>query len=94
MLGAMSRNVEVIEELEDWEVLCSFLPEGWEQKAWEHGALRRARGVADAQALLCILLIHIGLGCSLAETSVRARRMGLGQLNAAAVYKRLRSAEE
>ena len=94
MIGAMSRTAEVIEELEDWEVLCSFLPEGWEQKAGEHGALRRARGVADAQALLRILLIHIAAGCSLAETSVRARRMGLGQLNAAAVYKRLRSAEE
>jgi Transposase DDE domain len=90
----MSRNAEVIEELEDWEVLCSFLPEGWEQKAREHGALSRARGVAGAPALLRILLIHIATGCSLAETSVRAGQIGLGRLNASAVYKRLRSAEE
>ncbi len=85
----------VVEELEDWEVLCSFLPAGWEAKARECGALRRARGVGDARrALLGILLMPVGTGCSLAETSVRARQMGLGPLNAAAVYKRLRGAEE
>ncbi len=90
----MSQTTAVIEELDDWEVLCSFLPEGWEGKARESGALVRARGVADAPALLRTLLIHIATGCSLAETSVRARQMGLARLNAAAVYKRLRSAEE
>ena len=90
----MSQTAEVVGELEDWEVLCSFLPEGWEGKARECGALVRARGVADAGALLRTLLIHIATGCSLAETSVRARQMGLGQMNAAAVYKRLRSAEQ
>jgi len=90
----MSQTAAVFEELDDWEVLCSFLPEGWEGKAREYGALVRARGVADAPALLRTLLIHLATGCSLAETSVRARQMGLGQLNAAAVYKRLRSAEE
>lgn len=90
----MSEATGVREELEDWEVLCSFLPTGWEERARESGALTRARGVADARALLRVLLIHIATGCSLAETSVRARRMGLGELNATAVYKRLRSAEE
>jgi len=90
----MSQTVAVFEELDDWEVLCSFLPAGWEGKARESGALTRARGVADATALLRTLLIHIATGCLLAETSVRARQMGLARLNAAAVYKRLRSAEE
>ena len=90
----MSQTLAVFEELDDWEVLCSFLPEGWEGKARESGALTRARGVEDAPALLRTLLIHIATGCSLAETSVRARQMGLARLNAAAVYKRLRSAEE
>jgi len=90
----MSRPTAVIEELDDWEVLSSFLPQGWEGRAREYGALVRARGVADAPALLRTLLIHIATGCSLAETAVRARQMGLARLNAAAVYKRLRSAEE
>jgi Transposase DDE domain len=89
----MKQLTASVEELDDWEVLRSFLPEGWEQKAWECGALTRARGIADADALLRVLLIHIANGCSLAETSVRAQQMGLGELNASAVYKRLRAAE-
>lgn len=90
----MKQSAVVGKELEDWEILCSFLPPGWEQKARECGALTRARGVAGANSLLRLLLIHIAAGCSLAETSVRARQMGLGELNPSAVYKRLRAAEE
>ena len=90
---AMERS-SVLRELDDWEVICSFLPAGWEEKARSCGALTRARGVSAPAALLRLLLIHIANGCSLAETSVRARQMGLGQLNASAVYKRLRCAEE
>jgi hypothetical protein len=90
----MKRAARIFEELDDWEVLCTFLPKGWEQKARELGALKRARGIADAQALLRVLLIHIAGGCSLAETAVRAEHLGLGQMNGSAVYKRLRSAEE
>ena len=52
----MSQTTAVIEELDDWEVLCSFLPEGWKGKARESGALTRARGVADAPALLRTLI--------------------------------------
>jgi hypothetical protein len=80
--------------LDDWDILSAFLPEGWQQKARECGALTRARGVAGPEALLRILLIHIANGCSLAETSVRAGQLGLGNLNQSAVYRRLRSAEE
>jgi hypothetical protein len=90
----MNQPSSVLAELDDWIILSSFLPEGWRQKARECGALTRARGIADADALLRILLIHIANGCSLAETSVRAEQLGLGQLNQSAVYKRLRSAEE
>jgi Transposase DDE domain len=90
----MKQATASVEELEDWEVLRSFLLEGWEQQARECGALTRARGLADADALLRVLLIHIANGCSLAETSVRAQQMGLGELNPSAVYKRLRAAED
>lgn len=85
---------EISQELDDWDVVCRFLPEGWEQQARELGAIKRARGVADAQALLRILLIHVAGGCSLAETAARARHRGLGRLNGSAVYKRLRGAEQ
>jgi hypothetical protein len=90
----MKQPLAVLEELDDWDVLCSFLPEGWEDKARECGALTRARGIGGADALLRVLLIHIANGCSLAETSVRAEQMGLGKLNPSAVFKRLRAAEE
>jgi hypothetical protein len=90
----MKQPSAMLEELDDWEVLCSFLPQGWEDKARECGALTRARGIGGAGALLRVLLIHIANGCSLAETSVRAEQMGLGKLNQSAVFKRLRAAEE
>ena len=90
----MTERSSVVAEWDDWSILSSFLPKGWQQKARECGALRRARGIAGPDALLRILLIHIANGCSLAETSVRAEQLGLGRLNPSAVYKRLRSAEE
>jgi len=89
----MVASQTVLEELDDWEVLCRFLPAGWEHQARESGALRRARGISGPKDLLRVLLIHLANGCSLAETSVRARQLGLGQLNPVAVFKRLRSAE-
>ena len=89
----MSPSQGSLKELDDWEVLCSFLPDGWEEKARESGAFTRARGIAGPAALLRLLLIHLGAGCSLAETSVRAGQLGLGRLNASAVYKRLRASE-
>lgn len=79
---------------EEWDVLRQFLPAGWEQAARDTGALRRARGVAGAESLLRILLIHLSAGCSLAETAVRAREAGLGQVSAVALYRRLQAAEE
>ena len=84
----------VFAELDDWGILSSFLPEGWQQKAYECGALQRARRISSPDALLRILLIHIANGCSLSETSVRAGQLGLGRLNSSAIYKRLRCAEE
>ena len=90
----MEQTLSALAELDDWGILSSFFPEGWQQKARECGALTRARGVAGPDSLLRILLIHIANGCSLAETSLRAEQLGLGHLNQSAVYRRLRSAEE
>ena len=90
----MGQTSSVLSELDDWSILSSFLPEGWQQKARDCGALTRTRGIRGPEGLLRVLLIHIANGCSLAETSVRAAQLGLGNLNQSAVYKRLRSAEE
>jgi hypothetical protein len=79
--------------LENWEILRAFLPKGWEEKARQSGALRRARDIPDATCLLRLLLIHVANGYSLVETAVRARQFGI-EVSSVAVYKRLRAAEE
>ena len=78
---------------ENWPILCTFLPKGWEEMARKTGAFRRARDVPDAESLLRLLLMHVANGFSLAETASRASHLGM-KLSAVAVFKRLRAAEE
>jgi hypothetical protein len=79
---------------EDWAVVRSLLPDGWREQARSSGALRRARGVDGPETLLRILLLHLAAGYSLSETAVRARRTGLGQLSAVALFKRVQASEQ
>jgi hypothetical protein len=88
-----STSAEIVQEMENWAVLRRFLPAGWEEQARTAGALQRARGVSGAEALLRTLLIHLANGCSLAETSVRAKQNGLCSISSVALFKRLRAAE-
>lgn len=78
---------------ENWRIVAHFLPTGWVEHARRSGALRRARGIPDAERLLRLLLIHVAVGCSLTETAVRARQLGL-RMSAVAVFKRLQVADE
>lgn len=80
--------------LDDWELVCRFLPLGWEQAARQQGALRRKRGIRDAATLLRVLLVHLADGCSLKETALRARQAGWCRISSVAVFKRLRDAEQ
>ena len=75
---------------EDWAVLQSFLPAGWEELGRSSGALKGLRKDKSAEAALRVLLLHLGCGHSLRETSVRARKSGLAQLSDVALLKRLR----
>jgi hypothetical protein len=79
---------------EDWEVIERMLPEGWQAKAKESGALRRCRGFGDAGTLLRVMLIHLVDGCSLRETAVRAREGGLVSVSDVALLKRLKHCQE
>jgi hypothetical protein len=79
--------------VENWPIICSFLPKEWKEMARRTGALQRARDVPDAESLLRLLLMHVANGYSLAETAVRARELGMN-LSAVAVFKRLRASEE
>jgi len=79
---------------DDWEVLLSFLPSGWQEKARELGALQRCRKFADPESLLRTLLIHLADGCSLRETSVRAKHGNIVSISDVALLKRLKSSGE
>jgi len=78
---------------EEWGIVQQLLPEGWQVKAKELGAVRRLRGVSDVPTLLRILLMHLADGCSLKETALRAGQAQWGKLSAVGLLKRLRSAE-
>jgi Transposase DDE domain len=79
---------------DDYDYLVSFLPVGWREKAKELGALRRCRKVPNADILLRVLLLHLGEGCSLRETSALARQGGLADLSDVAIMDRLRLSSE
>lgn len=77
---------------DDWRVVVSMLPRGWQAKAVELGAIRRQlRGFEDEGALLRVLMIHLADGCSLRETAVRASAGGLAAVSDVALLKRLRA---
>jgi hypothetical protein len=79
---------------DEWVVVRDLLlPRGWRDLARSSGAFQRARGVADPESLLRVLLLHIGGGLSLRQTVVRARELGLGSISDVALLKRLRAAE-
>ena len=80
--------------VEDWSVLVSHLPNGWEAMARETKAIQRTRGFGTPEALLRTLLIHLAEGCSLRETAVRAAEGGIANVSDVAILKRLRASED
>jgi len=74
---------------EGWDLLMSFLQEGWEGMAAQAGALKGLHRNKSAEHLLRVLLLHLGCGHSLSETVVRARQSGLAELPPAALMKHL-----
>src|SRR5271157_2952866 len=91
--GGMSIANQGLAELDNWEILSTFLPPDWAAQARRLGAMRRARYISDPGTVLRILLLHLATGCSLAETAARASSSGLAQISAVGIFKRLRAAE-
>jgi hypothetical protein len=89
----MEAPTRCLAEFENWEILSTFLPEGWAEQARQLGAMQRTRYISDPGVLLRVLLIHLAAGCSLVETAARAKASGLAQISSVGVFKRLRSAE-
>lgn len=78
---------------EDWSLLAQWLPKDLNALAWQHGFLRRARGLQDAQLWLRLILMHVAGGLSLKQTTVRAAELNLAHVSSVALFKRLRASE-
>lgn len=88
---ACVKDVNLLDE--EWEFLTEFLPPDWREQARSTGALRRARGIANADCLLQLILMHTATGLSLRQTVVRAREQSIADISDVALLKRLRSSE-
>ena len=57
---------------EEWDVLTTFFPKGWEEMAYETRAITRRRKISNPEILLRVLLIHLADGRSLRSTATYA----------------------
>jgi Transposase DDE domain len=78
---------------DEWEIIRGWLPSDLDARARKHGFFQRTRGLTDAERWLRLILMHVAGGLSLEQTVLRARELGLAQISAVALFKRLRKAE-
>src|SRR5271154_434181 len=78
---------------EDWQVLVDLFPAGWEELGRRSGAVIRLRGFKSLNDLFRTLLLHVGCGWSLRETSVQAKLAGIAEVSDVTLLNRLRDAE-
>jgi len=78
---------------DNWKVLASLFPEGWQRMAWQSGAIERLREVPSPDVLLRMLMLHVSRGYSLRETVVRAKLTNRADISDVALLKRLRNSE-
>lgn len=78
---------------ENWQVLVSLFPNGWEELGRSSRAVSRLRGFESLSNLFRTLLLHVGCGWSLRETAVRAREAGIADVSDVTLLNRLRQAE-
>jgi len=74
---------------EDWPKLLAQLPQGWEAKARELGALKFGRRFSGPESLLRTLLMYLSEDCSMVETVERARAGELVELSDVGLLKRV-----
>jgi hypothetical protein len=93
-MGVTMEKLTWLDQEDDWQVLMTLLPSGWQAKAKESGALLRCRVFENAENLLRTLLIHLAEGCSLRETAVRAKHGHIVSVSDVALLKRLNASGE
>src|SRR6202171_3656888 len=79
---------------EDWQVLVSLFPAGWEELGKSTGAVARLRGFHSLNNLFWTLLLHVGCGWSRRETAVQAKLAGIADVSDVTLLNRLRQAED
>jgi hypothetical protein len=79
---------------EDWVLLLSLLPQGWQDLARETAALKGLRKNKEPGDYLRTLFMHLACGYSLRETAARAREAQLAELSDVALLKRLRKSKD
>jgi len=78
---------------EEWQILRGWLPADLDALARKHRFFRRTRGLTNGECWLRLILMHVAGGLSLEQTALRARKLGLADISAVALFKRLRNAE-
>jgi len=76
-------------EKKRFKQLLKILPDGWEAKAKELGALQRAREIKTAEELLWLILLYLTEGKSMAGTSAITNLSGEAAMSKVAVFKRI-----
>jgi len=76
-------------EIRGYEKIIGMMPEGWEEKARELGALTRSRKIGTAADLLKLNLLHLTSGGSFGGTSAMLKLSEGLDLNKNAVYERV-----
>jgi hypothetical protein len=71
--------------------LLSLLPNGWEAKAKELGALQRAREIKTPEELLRLNLLYLTEGKSMSGTSAITKLSGTASMSKVAVFKRIQN---
>ena len=77
-----------------FEQLLKMLPEGWEAKAKELGAFRRARGIKTPAGLLRLILLYLTEGKSFAGTRALLQLSHEAEICKTAVFKRIQNSGE
>jgi hypothetical protein len=72
--------------------LRGWLPEDLDAAAFKFGFFRRRRGLTEGERWLRLILMHVAGGLSLEQTALRGRELGLAEVSAVALFKRLRKA--
>ncbi|OHB56972.1 MAG: hypothetical protein A2Y12_20770 [Planctomycetes bacterium GWF2_42_9] len=85
------------EYFSDWDFVMSLMPSGWKEKFKELKVLKFGRkftGADKESKLLRVLMLHLGTGASLRETSVLATEGKIADISDVGILKRLRKSED